>query len=315
VHLSRTIVETSVNECRRCPTPQPVWLQALNTHTLACCRRRRRDRRRWLRSSSLRTPRIGRRDSSSGTHLVSATCENRTPLRRHGGRRNRRAEACSCANAGMRNPSPADPAGVLQFSDAPLWDRALLTRGATPWRPLLLAGSLQAIGSKQKRPSKAESVSPVGRTSTLPAAEPGAAAPRRLQKSTPPGVSGASAGEQTRADVSAAPGSLAHARLGPLRASKFRERTGARFRPSSERRCAPLRTTALISRRRGIGRLQRRQRDRPGWGRSVSRRTIVFAPRARVRSAGVARMLRSEGDRPRDSGPSLMSGRACRRGA
>ncbi len=35
------------------------------------------------------------------------------------------------------------------------------------------------------------------RTSTLPAAEPEAAAPRRLQKSTPPGVSRASAGEQT----------------------------------------------------------------------------------------------------------------------
>jgi hypothetical protein len=34
------------------------------------------------------------------------------------------------------------------------------------------------------------------------------------------------------ADVRAAPGPLAHARLGPLRASKFRERTGARFRPN-----------------------------------------------------------------------------------
>ena len=36
-------------------------------------------------------------------------------------------------------------------------------RGGRLWTPLLLAGSLQAIGSKQKRPSKAESVSPLGR--------------------------------------------------------------------------------------------------------------------------------------------------------
>ncbi len=35
------------------------------------------------------------------------------------------------------------------------------------------------------------------------------------------------------ADVRAAPGPLAHARLGPLPASTFRERTGARFRPIS----------------------------------------------------------------------------------
>jgi hypothetical protein len=39
----------------------------------------------------------------------------------------------------------------------------LQARGGRLWTPLLLAGSLQAIGSKQKRPSKAESVSPLGR--------------------------------------------------------------------------------------------------------------------------------------------------------
>ena len=39
--------------------------------------------------------------------------------------------------------------------------------------------------------------------------------------------------------------------------------------PSSERRCAPLRTTALISRRRGTGRLQGRRLDRPAVSRGA----------------------------------------------
>jgi hypothetical protein len=97
-------------------------------------------------------------------------------------------------------------------------------------RPRTATSVPQPSRKRESRPTPPR-VALLGRTSTLPAAEPGAAAPRRLQKSTPPGVSGASAGEQTRADVSAAPGPLAHARLGPLPASKFRERTGARFRP------------------------------------------------------------------------------------
>jgi hypothetical protein len=41
----------------------------------------------------------------------------------------------------------------------------------------------------------------------------------------------------------------------------------------------------------------------------------LYRPRARVHSAGAARMLRRQGERPRDSGPRLISGRACRRGA
>jgi hypothetical protein len=73
------------------------------------------------------------------------------------------------------------------------------------------------------------------------------------------------------------------ARLGRLLSRLGRSRTGGSFgdiaivpirlrssesllvvSPNSERRRAPLRTIALISRRRGIGRLQGRRRSRPG---------------------------------------------------
>jgi hypothetical protein len=58
-------------------------------------------------------------------------------------------------------------------------------------------------------------------------------------------------------------GDKALARIQPDR------RCGARSdSPSSERRCAPLRTTALISRRRGTGRLQRRRKSRQRGGSS-----------------------------------------------
>jgi hypothetical protein len=79
------------------------------------------------------------------------------------------------------------------------------------------------------------------RTSTLPAAGPEAAAPRRLQKRRLLALAEPARLSKRLADVRAAPGPLANARLGPLPASKFRERAGARFRPSAVTPLEPTR--------------------------------------------------------------------------
>ena len=62
-----------------------------------------------------------------------------------------------------------------------------------------------------------------------------------------------------------------------IKATAIRRNGALVLPPSSERRCAPLRTTALISRRRGTGRLQGRRGSRPGQAPAALRRTIASA--------------------------------------
>jgi hypothetical protein len=79
--------------------------------------------------------------------------------------------------------------------------------------------------------------------------------------------------------------------------------------PTSARQRARRRTIGFVLRATRGWRVLGRHNGRPARARAEPRR-IAF-----VRSAGAARMLRREGERPRDSGPPLISGRACRRGA